>query len=143
MEHSKEECLQELKYLVENQPKSFERIINGTGFTHLKSGKIKYCKERDRRYLQDFIKEEVPLLDSPEYRLRTKLFWILNNITSWEDPKVCCELCGKPFIGRNVKHALIGYPRFCSRKCQYESPVVREQTVKTCMKKYGTTSKTT
>lgn len=127
----KEQYIAELRMIVERWPKSFVGCIDSKGMKKSTS---------NRQYLRDFIKEETPLLDSPEYKMGTKLYWILNGITSWDDPRVCCRQCGKSFIGKNVASVREGYVRFCSRRCQYDSPEVKNKTERTCLKKYGVTN---
>ena len=127
----KEQYIAELRMVVERWPRSFVNYIDSKGLKKSTS---------NRQYLRDFIKEETPLLDSPEYKMGTKLYWIFNGITSWDDPRVCCRQCGKPFIGKNVASVREGYVRFCSRRCQYDSPEVQDQIRETCLERYGVTN---
>ena len=39
-------------------------------------------------HLKQFILRKTPLLDDPFYTLDTRTWWVLNGITSWEDPRV-------------------------------------------------------
>lgn len=77
--------------------------------TVLKSGKTKS--------LLDWIERKTPQLSDPVYDLTTKVFWILNGVEDWTDPRVVCPVCGKPFYGKNVVRLRVGYSSRCSVKC--------------------------
>lgn len=67
--------------------------------------------------LIDWINQQTPLLNDPVYNVLTKIYWIFNGITSWNDVRVKCPVCGKPFIGKNVIRLRLGYSRRCSVRC--------------------------
>ena len=78
-----------------------------------------------RNYLVDWINEQTPLLSDKKYDIRTKIYWILNNISSWDDERVKCHYCGKIFNYVNVGKS--GYHRFCCRSCSSLSKETNEK----------------
>ena len=51
------------------------------------------------------------------YSLKTKIFWTINEIESWDNPLVKCSICGKPFYKMNIKKLNEGYKKTCSISC--------------------------
>lgn len=96
IQHTKEECLQALRHLVETMP-NYRQII--------------WSKHNHQyNYLINFIENNIPNeVKDDKYNLKTKLFWILNEIKSWDDPRVKCRLCGRPMDFRNVINVINGY----------------------------------
>lgn len=61
------------------------------------------------------INELTPKLNDPYYNLKTKIFWILNDIHDFP----ICQVCGKE-IKKNVISVNLGYSgkgKYCSNKC--------------------------
>lgn len=88
-------------------------------------------------HLKQFILRKTPLLDDPFYTLDTRTWWVLNGITSWEDPRVQCENCHRPLKDKNVISTHIGYHKFCSTSCASSSDVVQAKILNTYLEKYG------
>ena len=84
---------------------------------------------------KQFVDESTPLLKSPEFKLGTKLNWVLNGRTSF--PK--CKTCGKE-LKQNVGPSA-AYSTYCSRKCANNDPEIKakikKKTVETCLERYG------
>lgn len=102
-----------LKFLIENCP----------------SGYLQYVKNPEKYQIVDlveWIKHETPLLNSIEYTWQTKIYWILNRISSF--PK--CSICGQPMVNCNVKSIQKGYvPHICNeKKCKNKHKAIRIQT---------------
>ena len=104
----------ELKILVENNPKHYSKMLKST-----------------YKYILDWMNFQLSLLDE-SYNISTKCYWILNNLQQF--PK--CKKCGKPMTKHYVKISK-GYKMFCSNQCATHS-IERQLTRKqTCLKKYG------
>ena len=105
----------EIRELVQSHPKNFISVLNSTG-----------AKGRtvNREYLRNYIARVTPLLTDPDYTMRTKLYWVLNHIESWDDPRVRCKnpKChtpnGTPYVGKNIKKLKDGYVRSCCKQCE-------------------------
>lgn len=93
---------------------------------------FKKIKAKSNQHILKYIEDHTPLLDSPEFLISTKVYWILNNIT--EFPK--CVVCGKE-IRRNVKINET-YPTHCSNKCLSMDPEVQKHKEEAYERKYGT-----
>lgn len=115
----------ELKTLVDSYPFSWHKKI-------LASGKNKNYPSK--KYLIEWINSVTPLLSDREYTIKTKIYWILNDIHDF--PKCINETCHNKLIHRNVSKLTIGYKnKFCSKKCRYEVSV--RKSGETCLKRYG------
>lgn len=109
----------------------------------IKESKTGYAKKiktnPNLKYLLDYINENTPLLDDSKYTLGTKIYWILNNIESWDNSLVRCqsELCNHS----PIKHANVSpfgkYPKHCSIKCGTTSKECTEKKWKTGIEKYN------
>lgn len=54
-----------------------------------------------------------------DYKLKTRLYWLLNRIESWTDARVCCCICKKSFKEIDICHIESGYKRkTCCKKCE-------------------------
>ena len=60
------------------------------------------------------------LIDTNEfsYSIRTRLFWTLNKIQSWNDDRVRCAICKKPLMQCDIKKFNQGYKKTCCKKCE-------------------------
>ena len=95
------------------------------------------CK--NRQHLRDFIFESTKqLVDTNEfkYKMKTRIFWILNDIDNWNDNRAKCIVCGKPLKNINVKNVYVGYVRkTCCKACERK---LAQQNIKNAMQsKYG------
>ena len=90
------------------------------------------------KYLKEFVEDMTPLLKDPIYHLKTKVYWLVNNISGWDDPKVRCKKCGKPFKNKNVINVYVGYHDFCSLSCAANSTLVQEKIKNTSIQHWGT-----
>jgi hypothetical protein len=81
-------------------------------------------------------------LKNKKYKITTKIYWILNNLTDF--PK--CYVCGNSdfFKNKNVNGLIRGYSQhrtdgivYCSHKCAINSKLTRQQRQYTCKKRYG------
>ena len=72
-------------------------------------------KIKKRPDLLAFINWMTPLLQDEQYKLSTKVYWVLNGITEFPS----CKIDHTQFIGMNVNlHS--GYPTYCSQTCQWQ-----------------------
>lgn len=76
---------------------------------------------KNRQYLIDFILKKTSILNNDlfDYSLKTRVYWLLNGIKDWNDPKVQCCICHKPFKNLNVLNINAGYKNTCSKQCRY------------------------
>jgi hypothetical protein len=126
IEHIKEYD-EEIIGLIKTFPVHFTKMIQSKG--------AKKSKAKDRTYLMDYINRNTPKLNSVEYTLLTKLYWLLNDI---EDFPLCSNPdCQKPLIGFNVKTLRYGYVSYCSRSCQYGDKKWRDAVKTGFLEKYG------
>ena len=82
---------------------------------------MKVLKAKRNAYLLDFIFLNTSLLIDDAtftYSLKTRIYWLLNGISSWEDDRVKCQLCGKPFKRINVKKLHDYGRKTCGKKCE-------------------------
>lgn len=105
----------ELKQLIEENPNNYPTVILA----------------KSRRYLRDYIEFKTPLLADPKFRMPTKCYWVLNDLTDF--PK--CKTCGKP-ITSNIKITL-GYSKFCSNRCAQSDPDIIAHAKQTRLERYG------
>lgn len=96
----------ELKDLVENYPNSYFSIL----------------KRKEYRYMLDYINSKTPLLQNYKYKINTKVYWVLNDIT--EFPK--CPVCGKPLNEIYSVHVNSGYPN-CKNCKLKQSPKTKAE----------------
>lgn len=71
---------------------------------------------RGKKYLIEWINSVLPLLNDKKYELRTKVYWIINNIENFPKCKNY-NICHNDFSNRNIRGLKIGYGTFCSSKC--------------------------
>ena len=106
----------ELKDLVTNYPRVFAKMLT----------------DNSRKYLLDFINNKTPLLQAPCYKVSTKIYWLLNNLTAFPT----CRYCGKTLDKINVI-ITVGYRPFCSIACSSKDKTVREKYKNTCLNRFG------
>ena len=90
-------------------------------------------------YLKDFILYQTPLLADSFYTMQTRVFWLINNIFSWNDDRVQCANCHKSFKNKNVINVYTGYHKYCCVKCASSSIEVLQKTAQSSLKKFGKT----
>lgn len=117
--------VQQLRDLVNSHSKSYSHKLKA------KSYKDIYGK------LYNFILFSTPLLDNSEYTLATRVYWILNGITSFDDFRCCCHHCHKNGQHRNVRNVFAGYTDFCCKKCMHDSDQRKNKYKEVCLKKFG------
>jgi hypothetical protein len=88
--------------------------------------------------LYKWIFENTSLLNEPIYKFKTRIYWIINNLTDFP----LCKSCGKKLINKNVISIYEGYNESCSVKCAASSNKRKEKIKQTCLKKYGVTNYT-
>lgn len=94
----------DVQHLVETNPDVFSILL----------------KKQENKYLLEFVKwYTYPYLDNEFYTMGTRCYWVINGIRDWNNKKVCCQNCGKPFKHRNVAFTR-GYRQCCSTKCSNE-----------------------
>jgi hypothetical protein len=87
-----------------------------------------------RTDIMDWINKQTPLLQNPFYTLKTKIFWILNDMSEFPT----CKVCGKPLSDKNVVSIKDGYKSTCSIKCAANDISRIKKIKETCLKKFGT-----
>lgn len=108
----------EVKDLVEKHPNTYGKILNKKS--------DKYISE-----LRAWIHTCIPKLNSSEFKLSTKLYWIFNGITDFKK----CIQCQSD-IKTNI--SVFGhYGQFCSKSCALRSDLRVQHIKKTCLEKYG------
>lgn len=106
---------EEIKYLIDNYPDNYSRMITS----------------KTRTALKEFIDSQTPLLQDSYYKLSTKCFWILHDLKDFP----CCKTCGKS-LKYNVK-VNVGYGQFCSNSCAQKSDITQKKIRATKKDKYG------
>ena len=81
----------------------------------------KSLESKYRSQLREWIIKSTPLLNDPVYNVLTRAYWIVYGILDWADPRVSCQHCGRPFIGKNIVRLRLGYSRRCSVDCMNKS----------------------
>ncbi len=118
----------EIRYLVENYPVHFTRMIRSVG--------VHKNKAKDRSYLLDYIIRSTPKLNSDFYTLKTRVYWLLHDMEDF--PKCHNPNCPHPELdGFNVKKMKEGYVKFCSPACKYSSDEWKNSIEKGVEKKHG------
>jgi hypothetical protein len=103
------ELLNQIKKLLQNNPKNYLKVIQSKGV---------HKKSTDNSQLMDYVlKFTEENLSESYYSLKTKIFWTINEIESWDNPLVKCSICGKPFYKMNIKKLNEGYKKTCSISC--------------------------
>lgn len=75
-----------------------------------------------------------PILDDPNYKISTKVSWILFGLVGF--PK--CKNCGEDIHYRNLNVSPKQmYRPFCSLKCSSSNEETKNKTKKSCQKKFG------
>ena len=99
------EIILDIRYLIEKHKDNWVRLLNAKKYHEKYNGYI------------DWIHYKTPLLDNKKYHIKTKVYWILNNITDFpkcENSK--CKHGGK--ILKNVISVRIGYnSKYCCNGC--------------------------
>lgn len=116
---NKNTFIEKLKKLVDEHSRTYTKIL-----------------EHNQKYkeLLKFINDNTPLLKDKFYTLKTKIFWILNDIH--EFPK--CRTCGNKLDKVNVfrLHEPSIY-HYCSGKCRKNNETVKLHCKQNLLKKYG------
>ena len=92
---------------------------------------------KDRRYLKHWIETVTEQNLGAKFDLKTKIYWILNNIVDWTNPLVCCKECHRQYLNRNVKNIKDGYRKFCSVKCSANNIDTRNKYKESCINNFG------
>ena len=123
----------ELKELTERSDKYVAQLIAKGKKRDIKRGIFPKYKK-----LYEWILSILPeCISDKKYSLPTKIFWILNGITSWDNSIVKCKNCGKPFIGKNVVNLYTGYHEYCSLSCAGRSKDINDKKKQNSILKYG------
>lgn len=79
---------------------------------------------KKKSYLKDFVEWKTSThLSDPFYTFRTKLYWIVHDLTDF--PR--CKECGKPLEHKNIDSVSRGYCDYCSNACAQSSKEVLEK----------------
>lgn len=105
----------EIQELIKSYPDNYSRMITA----------------KTRRYLKDFIEYKTPLLNDSFYKMSTKCYWIIHDLTEFP----ICKVCGKK-LKYNVK-VNVGYGMFCSYNCAQKSELTQQKIKKTKKELYG------
>lgn len=120
--------IEDIRQIVQNNPRQYCSVIRRHDAK---------CIDKLQQYIP-FINSKTPLLQLPSYKLATKIYWLLNNITDFP----ICPVCNNKF-GYNINVTFsIGYTYCCSRSCSGKlSHTDKAKTArkKTTLLKYGVT----
>ena len=119
--------LERLKTVLKLYPRSWKQALHA-----------KKCN--DGNSYQDillWIDEQTPLLQNNIYSIATKIYWILNDIQSWDNELVLCKECHKPFIEKNVITIAKGYYQFCCNLCATKNKDTLKKQLNTRLSLYG------
>ena len=117
MQQNNPNMKEQLVNLYQKHPKSVATMLNTPKYTQLR----------------EWVYENTPRkIQSSEYRLSTRIFWIVNDLVDF--PK--CSNCGKTFgIGKNIR-VTKGYSKLCPY-CSQHGPEALKKRDETCIRKYG------
>ena len=90
---------------MDNELLEIKSIVDNSKYGYLAIIKTKL-------HLIQYINNKTKFLADPYFKLSTKIYCVLNNIS--EFPK--CKTCGKE-IRKNIRNIVIGFNMFCSFKC--------------------------
>lgn len=93
-------------------------------------------KNPNYKYLLNYIIENTPLLNDKRYKFVTRVYWIINHITTFDDPLLRCKECGK-IISDNPRFGLNGYGDFCSLSCCNKNEWHHNNCKETSIKHFG------
>lgn len=89
--------------------------------SHYRSYGMIFKKRKD---LHDFVEQKTyEFLSDPFYTFRTKLYWVVNDLT--EFPR--CKECGNKLKFKNVDSVQRGYCDFCSTSCAQKNKEVQRK----------------
>ena len=94
----------------------------------------KVLKSKKWNFLYKWIVSKTPLLNN--HKLSTRIYWVLNNIKSFDNDLCKCKTCGHKFEDNNA-NAIFGYKLYCNSQCANKDPNIRRKLEETCLKKYG------
>lgn len=100
-------------------PQSYLNVIKSKRFFHL----------------YRYILENTPLLNDKKYKLSTKIFWLLYNLTDF--PICKNEKCQKKLVNKNVPTVFSSYPQFCNQACINQSQYHIKHCEETTLKHYN------
>lgn len=72
-------------------------------------------------------------MSDPFYTFRTKLYWIVHDLTDF--PK--CKYCGSPLEHKNIDSVPRGYCDYCSNSCAQSADETKKKIENTCMERHG------
>ena len=114
------------KQQIQNFKKQLQNIVKNNPFSY-----FNILKKQKYKNLLNFINQITPKLQNQKYKLSTKIYWILNNITDFP----ICPICKKQYgIDQNL-NITRGYNQTCSIRCS--SINSKQKVKKTCLQKYG------
>jgi len=101
----------EIRKIIDENPKTYIKILKAKG---------KKDKSRDKTYLFDYIMQCTIALNSDEfeYTLKTRLYWLLNKIESFDDKRVRCKYDDKPIFNWNIPNLNFEYKQTCCYECE-------------------------
>lgn len=98
-----------------------------------------WALKRDKELLV-WIDEQTKHMSFDGCKLNTKVWWLLNDVKTYDDKRAKCKQCSTPFIGKNVRSVNEGYAHeFCSQRCAKLSEETQRKYEETCLKKFGVT----
>lgn len=112
------ELSEKIRLIISQFPRNFMRVIKG---------------KSNQKLLQEIYNQTDQLGNIAT--IKTRLYWLLNEIKMWSDKRVCCEVCGKELKDKNVISITKGYKKTCSKDC--ERKLAYKHAQETCLKKYG------
>lgn len=118
----------EIKDILRTNPRNYMSLLKSKG---KKNGTV------DRTYLLNYIYECTQALNSDnfEYSLKTRIYWTINRIKSFDDPRVRCKVDGNPIINWNVVNINFDYKQTCCDDC--ERLIAQQHNEENMLKKYG------
>lgn len=88
--------------------------------------------KRDKELLQ-WIETSTPLLQG--HTLKTRIWWLLNGVSNWNDQRVRCKMCGQPIMDFDVPSIILGYKQTCGPVCR--AKLAQQSSEEACMQKHG------
>lgn len=118
----------EIKNIINQFPHNWLKVLRSKGLRG---------KSKDRTYLINYIYDMTSQMRDTnyEYKLKTLIYWVINEIESWEDERVRCKWCGKPIKDWDIGSLVDEYKQTCCNDC--ERALAYKTCEETMMKEHG------
>lgn len=117
-------------HIVTNNPKTYPKILKSKPYQFIYNWILNQTKELQNQ--------------NRKYALKTYIYWVLNDIKTFDDARCKCDHCNKPFINKDVFTYKIGYyhssernTKYCHNCRYFQSEDQSNKRKQTWLKNYG------